>query len=73
MSKHHATSPDLRSPKKFLGIPYDFRKPSKDRIKRAYWNPNEPKWFTPKSFGIGWTFNMYHLKRYLLYTLGKKK
>ena len=31
-----------------LGIPYDFRPPSPRRFKDAWWNPNDPRLFTPR-------------------------
>ena len=41
------------------GIPYDFRLPTGDRIRAAYWNKDTPKIFLPQAFGIGWAINMY--------------
>lgn len=46
---------------KFLGIPYDFRKPTWKRIKERAWNKDDSRIFTPKVFGWGYTFNFYHL------------
>ena len=42
-------------------IPYDFRMPSLERLKEAYWNPYERKVITPEAFGIGWGINFYTL------------
>ena len=42
-------------------IPYDFRLPTVDRIKEAYWNPYEHRIFTHRVFGIGWGVNLYSL------------
>ncbi len=42
-------------------IPYDFRMPTKDRMKEAYWNPLERRVFTPEVFGVGWAINFYRL------------
>lgn len=42
-------------------IPYDFRIPTKERLKEAYWNPMERRVFTPEVFGIGWAINFYRL------------
>jgi len=50
---------------KFLKIPYDFRLPTWKRIKERYWNPNDPRIFTPKVFGWGWTINFYQVLRKL--------
>jgi uncharacterized membrane protein len=52
---------DPGQPKKRLGIPYDFRKPSIERAKSRMWNPDDPRLFPPKSFGWGWTLNFYWL------------
>lgn len=42
-------------------IPYDFRFPTLERFKEAYWNPYESRVFTPRVFGIGWAINFYAL------------
>lgn len=39
-------------------IPYDFRLPTIERIKEAYWNPYDSRIFTPEVFGIGWAINL---------------
>ena len=45
---------------KVLGmVPYDFRPPTLDRIRRAYWNTAEDRLFTDRVFGVGWTINLY--------------
>jgi hypothetical protein len=44
-----------------FGIPYDFRSPSLDRIRRSWWNPDDPRLFTPRSFGVGWDVNLHRL------------
>ena len=44
---------------KLLGaVPYDFRLPSIERIRQAYWNPKSPKLFTDRPFGVGWSVNV---------------
>ena len=40
----------------FEFVPYDFRKPSMDKVKAAMWNPGGPL-ITPRVFGVGWTLN----------------
>jgi hypothetical protein len=37
--------------------PYNFHMPTVDRIKDAYWNPDDSRIFTPPVFGIGWAIN----------------
>ena len=44
-----------------LGIPYDFRAPTFARIRDSMWNPNDPRLFTPRPFGVGWTVNFARL------------
>lgn len=44
---------------KLLGfLPYDFRIPSLDDVRRAYWNPRSPKVFTDRPLGVGWGVNI---------------
>jgi len=42
-------------------IPYDFRIPTIERFKEAYWNPYERRVLIPEVFGIGWAINFYRL------------
>jgi uncharacterized protein DUF5808 len=46
---------------KFLGIPYDWRRPTAKRVKSRWWNPNDRRVFTPKAFGWGWDINLARL------------
>jgi hypothetical protein len=46
---------------RFVGIPYDFRKPTVSRVKSRLWNRDDSRLFTPKSFGWGYDLNMYWL------------
>ena len=48
---------------KFLGIPYDWRRPTVARFKSRWWNPDEPRLFVPQVFGVGWTINLARLAR----------
>ena len=44
----------------FLGVPYDWRRHGfKARLKQRWWNPAEPRLFTPRAFGAGWDVNFY--------------
>jgi uncharacterized membrane protein len=47
----------------FLGMPYDWRRPTMRRIKRRWWNPRDRRLFTPKSFGWGYDINFARLFR----------
>ena len=42
-------------------VPYDFRKPTVERLKDTYWNPYETRIFTPTVLGLGWATNFYAL------------
>jgi Family of unknown function (DUF5808) len=47
-------------PQGYLGVfPYDWRRPTRARVRARWWNPNDPRVFTPKSFGVGWDVNWY--------------
>ena len=42
-------------------VPYDFRPPTPERLRQAYWNPDEPGIFTDRVLGLGWAINFYSL------------
>jgi hypothetical protein len=52
---------------RFLGFPYDWRKPSADRVASRWWNPDDRRLLTPKSFGWGYGLNLYWLAHPLRY------
>jgi hypothetical protein len=39
-------------------VPYDFRPPTVQRFKDAWWNPSDPRIFTDRVFGVGWSVNL---------------
>src|SRR5882762_5776539 len=43
-------------------VPYDFRVPSWDKIRDAYWNPSSDRLFSDRVFGVGWAINLYRAK-----------
>jgi hypothetical protein len=44
---------------KVLGVvPYDFRLPTIERIREAYWAPESDVVFTEKVVGVGWAVNL---------------
>ena len=51
--------------KVFAVVPYDFRPPTWERIRDAYWNPSDSRLFTDRVFGVGWAVNLYRAKKYL--------
>lgn len=51
---------------KLLGVvPYDFRMPSVERLRQAYWNPASPRVVTDRPLGVGWAVNIPTLLRRL--------
>ena len=46
---------------KVAGVPYDLRLPTPSRIRERWWNPDDPRLFTPHVFGVGWSVNLYRL------------
>ena len=42
-------------------IPYDFRPPTLERLRAAFWNKDTSQILVPQPFGIGWTVNLYPL------------
>jgi hypothetical protein len=43
-------------------VPYDFRPPTWQRIRDAYWNPNSDRLFNDRVFGVGWAVNLHRAK-----------
>ena len=43
-------------------VPYDFRPPTWERIRDAYWNPQSDRLFSDRVFGVGWALNFYRAK-----------
>lgn len=46
-------------------VPYDFRPPTWDRIRAAYWSPDDPRLFTERVLGVGWAVNLYRARTLL--------
>jgi hypothetical protein len=44
-------------------IPYDFRPPTVDRMRDAWWDPDNPRIFTDRVFGVGWAVNLGRIAR----------
>ena len=40
-----------------LGVPYDIRVPTIERIVSRWWNPRNPHVLVPRVFGLGWDLN----------------
>ena len=43
-------------------VPYDFRPPTWQRIRSAYWNPDSDNLFSDRVFGVGWAVNLHRAK-----------
>ena len=43
-------------------VPYDFRPPTWQRIREAYWNPESDHLFSDRVFGVGWAVNLYRAR-----------
>jgi hypothetical protein len=39
-------------------VPYDFRVPTLDRLRSAYWAPDSEQVFSENVFGVGWAVNI---------------
>jgi hypothetical protein len=40
-----------------LGMPYELRPPTAERVASRWWDPLNPHVFVPRLFGVGWTVN----------------
>lgn len=38
-------------------VPYDFRRPTLDKLKQTFWDPSGPI-VVSRAFGVGWTVNI---------------
>jgi Family of unknown function (DUF5808) len=43
------------------GVPYDFRPPTVEKLRRSVWDPDNPEVFVPHAFGVGWSVNFARL------------
>jgi len=43
-------------------VPYDFTLPTWERIRQAYWNPDDSRLFTDRVVGVGWAINLYRAR-----------
>ncbi|HEY5693034.1 MAG TPA: hypothetical protein VIR14_00870 [Gaiellaceae bacterium] len=50
---------------KFLGVPYDWRRPTVARFKSRWWNAEDRRIVTPRWYGWGYDFNLYEVARRL--------
>jgi hypothetical protein len=52
-------------------VPYDFRPPTWQRIRDAYWNPDSERLFSDRVFGVGWAVNLYRAKTLMEEAFGR--
>ncbi len=52
-------------------VPYDFRMPTWERIRFAYWNPDSDQLFSDRVFGVGWAINLYRARAILESAFGR--
>src|SRR5258708_20439501 len=52
-------------------VPYDFRPPTWERIRDAYWNPRSDRLFSDRVFGVGWAGNLYRAKTLMEQAFGR--
>ena len=44
-----------------FGIPYNFRRPTIERLRETFWNKDTVRVLVPQFFGMGWSINFYPL------------
>ena len=52
-------------------VPYDFRPPTWQRIRDAYWNSNSDRLLSDRVFGVGWAVNLYRAKTLMGVAFGR--
>jgi len=60
-----ATNDRHRQHTRFLGVPYDWRRPTWARVRARWWNATDDRVFTPKTFGWGFAINLHAVLRRL--------
>jgi hypothetical protein len=68
----HDQSAGPRPERKVGGLPFDFRRPTKERFGARAWNPGDARLFTPKTFGWGYGINFYWLAHPANYVKGRR-
>jgi hypothetical protein len=48
---------------RFLGVPYDWRKPTLERFKSRVWNDNDDRIVVPRWYGWGYDVNFHALSK----------
>ena len=55
----------------FGAVPYDFRPPTWQRIRDAYWNPRSDRLFSDRVWGVGWAVNLHRAKALMEQVFGR--
>lgn len=42
-------------------VPFEFRRPTVERLKSSVWDPADDRLFVPMAFGVGWSVNVARL------------
>jgi len=50
---------------RFLGIPYNWKRPTREDVRKGVWNPDDRRILTPKKYGWGYGINLAALARRL--------
>lgn len=50
---------------RFLGLPYNWRRPERGEVAKGVWDEGESRIWTPKNYGWGYTINFAALWRRL--------
>jgi hypothetical protein len=61
----YARSMNPKRTGKFLGVGYDWRRPTVARAKSRWWNRDDRRIFTPKTYGWGYDLNLAEIARRL--------
>lgn len=43
------------------GVPYDFRPPTLEKLRKSAWDPDNARLLVPHVFGVGWSVNLARL------------
>lgn len=47
----------------FLGVPYDFRRPTIEKVRQRFWCPEDNRVFSSMVSGWGYLINLYRVTR----------
>lgn len=50
---------------RFLGLPFDWKRPTRQEVGKGVWDPEDRRVFPPKNYGWGYGINFAEIKRRL--------